>query len=179
MKAFLCIATASATRSAGYKALEDFISSLKIAKSVEPEALPGSWCVEDYSGACPDGWNSTEGGCRSSGATQCPGTYSFSSATTAEKVNFANECQTPWPCASTCAKNYSSCPIGWVDTGNGTCSGPAGAYEGCSDIYDFSSLSVGEKRQLVLACELQWECLDSTPGYGHEETNKTRMQSGF
>lgn len=179
MKAFLFVATASATRSAGYKALEDFIAGLKVSSSTEPETLAGSWCVEDYSRSCPDGWSQSQQGCQSVGKSQCAGTYSFSSSSVGEKVNFANDCQAPWPCASTCSKNYSACPAGWISTGNGTCSGSAGDSDGCSDIYDFSAMSVGEKRQLTLACGLQWDCIAS----GHEQASnsqtKARARAGF
>ena len=166
-------------RSTGYQALEEFISSLKISTQTEPEVVPGSWCAEDYKRDCPDGWHATPAGCQSADTQQCGGSFPFAGASVAQKINFANDCQAPWPCASSCSKDYSRCPRGWTDAGSGVCSGSAGTAEGCQDTYNFVDISVAEKRQLSLACGIQWDCLDASNTETSRNADATPLQAGL
>merc|ERR1712203_634543 len=79
----------------------------------------------------------------------------------AEKEEFAWRCRAEFPCASSCSRNFSGCPLDWVDFGSGLCLAPVG-YEGiCSPATDFTTFSKVKKANWASRCGVTWPCNDA------------------
>jgi len=123
-------------------------------------------CLRNWTDVCPDGWVQH-------GGSQCeaPASYgggckllqTFTQLTVLDKFKFANACKAPWPCAEggwcSIGRDYDiPCPIGWHLLDDGFCEAPQTAHSKCLSRYKFDSMSVAQKQELGIACDVSWPC---------------------
>ena len=118
-------------------------------------------CERNLEASCPSGWlqvGAAHCAAPASYAGGCPRMQSFDGRSVNAKLNFANDCDAPWPCATDCASgiDFDNCPAGWTDNGDGYCSS-AGASK-CLPSYKFSVMTISQKEQLASVCEFEWPC---------------------
>jgi CPW-WPC domain-containing protein len=122
-------------------------------------------CARDWAQLCPDGWKLVGSVCAapSSYTGSCQHAVPLTGATVKAKYKFASDCQAPWPCADECARgrDYDQCPKGWVASEDAFCENPEGPTEQCGSKFRFQDMTVEEKEQLALICQVEWPCSSS------------------
>jgi len=120
------------------------------------------FCNRDYAAPCPDGWQVAGKQCVApkgySGG--CKTLQRFDGFDALERGEFARECDAPWPCKDTCARDWAQlCPAGWDDVGAGFCESEAGDVGSCSNRYNFDGFSIDQKERLAKVCDFTWPCV--------------------
>lgn len=79
------------------------------------------------------------------------------------KRDFAERCQTSWPCQLTCKDGYAACPNGWHALGSGLCLAPD-AYKvtGCPLLQSFHGWTNAMKSSFAQNCSVGFECAEDT-----------------
>lgn len=78
----------------------------------------------------------------------------------AAKHEFAERCQTSWPCKRTC-ENYAYCPNGWQPIGDSLCMAPDWyKVEGCPLLQSFRGWPQAMKTEYAEKCALEWLCAE-------------------
>lgn len=117
-------------------------------------------CARNWEAPCPDGWRHVGGNCEAPGSYDggCAKSQSFQGVGVDSRALFASECAAPWPCSDGCAegRNYEGCPVSWLGSGDGYCSGGGG--QPCLSEYKFDTMAIGHKQQLSLRCSIEWPC---------------------
>jgi len=134
----------------------------------------GATCVRDWARPCPQGYalqdipyNEFH---EASGMTcmadlfyegECEQQVAFNGLS--EKQDFAQRCQTSWPCQLKCEAGYATCPGGWQALGNGLCSAPD-SYKviGCPLIASFRGWTGAMKSGFAQKCSVNFECAGDT-----------------
>lgn len=131
-----------------------------------PTDVRGGFCEHDWEAPCPDGWEAIGDACAARGAYHgaCGRLQNgLGTSSVKDKLDFANVCRAPWPCAGGCrvGRDYSVCPTGWFDVGGGFCErSHALSTDGrCGSIYNFDELSISVKQSMGATCGLAWPCL--------------------
>lgn len=132
-------------------------NALAVLKVVDDSDI----CTRNWGAPCPSGWlkvGNAHCAAPVSYAGGCPRMQSFNGRSIALRLKFANDCDAQWPCARDCASglDFDTCPVGWVDDGNGYCSSPGNG--ACLASYKFSAMSILQREELALVCGFEWPC---------------------
>jgi len=78
-----------------------------------------------------------------------------------EKRDFAEQCQTSWPCQRVCRDALAACPNGWQSVGEGLCMAPD-FYKarGCPLLQSFHSWTNAMKKTFAQSCGAEWLCAE-------------------
>jgi CPW-WPC domain-containing protein len=136
-------------------------NSLAEKQTMAADAL----CKRDWTRPCPDGWDQVSAStCLAPQWYQggCAKKQGIVPASSQSKAAFALECKAPWPCLepASCSEghDYEACPVGWTEAGDGSCAAANLSASRCSKMYKFAGMSVDEKQELAVACNLTWRC---------------------
>jgi CPW-WPC domain-containing protein len=135
-------------------------NSLAEKQTMAADAL----CKRDWARPCPDGWDQVSAStCLAPQWYQggCAKRQDIVPASSQSKAAFALKCKAPWQCVEleSCLEghDYEACPVGWTEAGGGSCAGANVSGSRCN-MYKFAGMSVDEKQELAVACNLTWRC---------------------
>merc|ERR1719161_2461135 len=114
-----------------------------------PSALPPRpACVEDFSAACPQGWEKVGSSlCRVGEQYEgdCDLTQDLGSFVLEQKKAFARICKVTFPCQGACDKDWRSCPNEWDEVAPQVCLAPVSYTGGCDPMLEIGSMSQNDK----------------------------------
>jgi len=116
----------------------------------------------DYVAECPEGWQKIGSRCNAplSYRGPCSATQDVTDDSEAAKRQLEAACFVQWPCRNACLPDYSStCPLNWIDMGNGVCDAPAAYSNHCPKRVRMTDEIF--KRSFANECAVHWPCRKS------------------
>lgn len=142
------------------QAIADGLFRAAVDENIDAEEIV---CLRDYSILCPEGW-ADEGDGNNCAAPfgytgSCGSSVGFGGLDPKGKRNLATKCATSYPCAGSCARDYSGpCPSEWSMDVNHDCLAPDGYLGPCVGRKSFANLNSLEKELWAKVCDVSWPC---------------------